>query len=75
MESKKDEAAQELGVNREELAKMNAEAQLIDVKIDGDTARGKQTAKSRNRSIETPLAFKKIDGSWRIDLMALETPF
>jgi hypothetical protein len=65
MDSKKDAEAKARGVDRDDLAMVNADAKLTDVKIDGDTARGRQSGGFGNQSI----AFKKIDGGWRIDLI------
>jgi DNA-directed RNA polymerase subunit RPC12/RpoP len=39
---------------------------LKDVVIEGDAARGTQTINLMGRSMEMPVAFRKIDGSWLI---------
>lgn len=41
-------------------------ATLKDVEINGDQARGKQTMTANGRTIETPIVFERVEGSWRM---------
>lgn len=43
------------------------DAQLKDVKIDGDTATGTITAKKDGEDKSLPVKFKKIEGKWKLD--------
>jgi hypothetical protein len=45
-----------------------ADAELKDVKIDGDTAKGVIVTKKDGQEKRDPVAFRRIDGSWKIDL-------
>jgi protein-tyrosine-phosphatase len=40
------------------------EAKLMDVKINGDAASGKQSVALKGKTVEVPVLFKKVGGSW-----------
>jgi hypothetical protein len=44
------------------------DAELKDVKIDGDTAKGELVIKKDGQEKRDPISFRRIDGSWKIDL-------
>jgi hypothetical protein len=44
-----------------------AEAELVDLQIDGDRAQGKQRATFRGRTMNVPMWFRRIDGRWYLD--------
>ena len=65
--------AKEAGKQESEFTRINREAKLIDLKIEGDTATGKRSSPAAKDSdsqepIEAPMQFKKIDGGWYIFL-------
>jgi hypothetical protein len=45
-----------------------ADAELKDVKIEGDTAKGMIVTKKGGQEKRAPIDFRRIDGSWKIDL-------
>lgn len=65
------EAVRKFGGNRidfselqEKANRAQAEAQLVDLKIDGDIAEGKQSITFGSRPLKTPVSFKRINGRW-----------
>ena len=48
-------------------AAMKGDANLTDVKIDGDTATAKLEQTLGGQKLSSTIAFKKIDGEWKID--------
>jgi hypothetical protein len=49
-------------------------AELTDVVITEDRARGKHKVEKNGRELEMPIAFRKVDGSWRVDLGSFGRP-
>jgi hypothetical protein len=43
-------------------------AKLKDLKVDGDTAKATLVSKKQGKDKEEPIEFKKIDGSWKMDI-------
>ena len=63
-----EELAEEKGANFSKVIERSREAELKDVVIDGDTARGTQSVTLGSRKLNLPAAFRKIDGGWRIEI-------
>ena len=49
---------------RAEVERAQTEARLVDLRITGDAAEGKQSISFQGRSLEKPIHFRKIDGKW-----------
>lgn len=56
----------------QQMAMMNASQELKDVVIDGDSARGMQTMSIMDNTIDVPIEFRRIDGSWFIHQPSLQ---
>lgn len=69
--SEMEELAEDKGANFSKLIERSREAELKDVVIDGDTARGTQSVTLGSSKLNLPVAFRKIDGGWRIELAGL----
>jgi hypothetical protein len=54
-------------LNEDELSKL-ASAELIDLTIDGDTARAKQTTAIGSGSVTQSIEFRRINGGWLVHL-------
>jgi hypothetical protein len=54
----------------EDMRKAMKNAQLKDLKIDGDTAKGKVITKRDDTERSDPITFRREQGSWRVDLFA-----
>lgn len=48
--------------------------ELKDVVIEGDQARGKQRVQRSGRTLEVPIYFRRVDGSWLIHMAPVGTP-
>ncbi|MGE0755552.1 MAG: hypothetical protein AB7O38_00960 [Pirellulaceae bacterium] len=55
-------------LGRNPFADAQADAKLLDLQIDGDTARGRQSATSRGAQLESTVEFRRVDGNWYIHL-------
>lgn len=53
---------------RNDLLRALAQADLSDVKIDGDKAQGKMTVVLGGERVDSPAMFKRIDGRWLVHL-------
>jgi hypothetical protein len=62
----------DLGKLKEAGMKAQANAKLVDVQIDGETAQGQQAMSMGGREVKMPLEFKKIDGSWLLHKSELD---
>lgn len=59
---------------KEELEQAQTIAKLVDVQIDGDTARGKRVSSFVGKEVKMSVEFRKIDGSWLLHQPDVDPP-